>query len=352
MPKVRFAVRTATRTAAIIQGRMKLARLMEMPEGELEDLARRLESDPLFGRLSMAGVVSRSGFSAARFAARRFAGYGLRQSGSGLPELVDGNCDMARLMRSIGQERFEMWFLTDSPYSDEERARGCGITPEQARKLRGLMDEAFIRGEFDGPAPSAPGRVYSAVAAFQIEGGGPVLAFFHRDIWERRYRVDRERLDDFLKTLPPGKAAKARSLLSQVEAVEQRKTTLYRVLEEVLKAQADYLCSGEPAKRKPLAQKEMAKLLDRDPSVINRLISNKSVQLPWGVEAPLSAFFPSAKDINRERLYALIDSNPALIDAALAAEMERLYGVRLSRRSIAQYRKELALGSSLDRRAH
>jgi len=60
------------------------------------------------------------------------------------------------------------------------------------------------------------------------------------------------------------------------------------------------------------------------------------------MEAPLATFFPSAKDINRERLYELAEATPGLTDAALARELERLHGVRLSRRSIAQYRKELS----------
>ena len=66
--------------------------------------------------------------------------------------------------------------------------------------------------------------------------------------------------------------------------------------------------------------------------------------MPWGLQAPLATFFPSAKDINRERLYVLTGENPGLTDAALARELERVHGVMLSRQSIAQYRKELALG--------
>jgi len=343
MPRGRLAALPRARAAALILGRMKLARLMEMPEGEFADLARRLESSPLFHQLSAAGVVAFSSSPAARLASRRFSGYGLRMSGSGLPELMDGRCDLARLMRFLGQERFAEWFLGDKPVSDEERARGCGITVEEARKLRDLMDRAFIRGEFEGPAPAAPEKVFSAVAGVQLNGERPILSFFHRDIWKRRYRVDQERLDTYLLTTSPAGAARARHLLSRLQIMEQRKTTLYRLLEEALRVQSEYLVSGDPSRRKPLSQKEMAGLLGRDPSVINRLISNKSVQMPWGLEAPLAVFFPSAKDVYREKFCALVEANPGLIDAELSRKMERVYGVRLSRRSIAQYRKELSL---------
>lgn len=340
-PRMRLAARTGT--SAVIQGRMKLARLMEMPEAELEDLARRLEGSPLFERLSLAGILRSSEFPAARFAARRFAGYGLRMSGSGLPELMDGNCDLVRLMQGMGQERFEEWFLGEKSFSDDERARNCGITVEEARLLREFADRAFIQGEFETSAP-APEKVFSAVAGIEIEGDKPVLAFFHREIWKKRYSVDQERLAQYLAAMAPVEAGKVRNLLHRLDIVEQRKTTLYRLLEEILRSQADYLRTGEPERRQPLTQRSLAASLQVDASVINRLISNKSVQMPWGIETPLETFFPSAKDINRERLYVLAGEHPGLSDTALARELERVHGVRLSRRSIAQYRKELALG--------
>jgi hypothetical protein len=343
MAMIGLSLRAATRTAAVIQGRMKLARLMEMPEAELEDLARQLEASPLFDRLSLAGVLVPSEFPAARFAARRFAGYGLRMSGSGLPELVDGNCDLVRLMQGTGQERFEEWFLGEKSSSDDERARSCGITVEEARLLREFADRAFIQGEFETSAP-APEKVFSAVAGIEMDGDKPILAFFHREIWKKRYSIKEDRLAAYLASMPPAEAGKVKNLLYRIKIVEQRKTTLYRLLEEILKVQAEYLRTGEPDKRQPLMQRSMAETLGADPSVINRLISNKSVQLPWGLEAPLAAFFPSAKDINRERLYELACANPGWKDEDLRREIERGYGVRLSRRSIAQYRKELSLG--------
>ncbi|MDD5656755.1 MAG: hypothetical protein PHF00_05815 [Elusimicrobia bacterium] len=343
MPKLSLGPRLSTRTAAVIQGRMKLARLMEMPEGELEALARRIESSPLFGLLASAGVLAASEFPAARFAARRFAGRGLRLSSGGLPELADGNCELVRLMQDMGRERFEKWFMGEAPLSDEERARGGGVSVAQARRLREFMDRAFLQGEFEGAAP-APDKVFSSVAGIEIEGGVPIVAFFHRQIWKQRYRVDRERLARYLAAAPAPQAGKVKNLLHRLEIVEQRKTTLYRLLEELLKGQADYLRTGAPQSRRPLAQKDLAAILGVHPSVLCRLISNKSVQLPWGLEAPLAVFFPSAKDVNRERLCELAGSHPEWKDEELSAELERSHGARLSRRSIAQYRKELGLG--------
>ena len=344
MPELRIAPQVKLSLSIAIK--IRLARVLAMPETELEKMARGIETDPLFRRLTTTGVLAISEFPAARFGARRFAGHGLRVSGSGLPELVDGNCDLARLMQSLGQQRFEKWFLGGGPCSDQERARGCGISVAEARKLREFMDRAFIQGEFEGstPAAAAPEKVFGTVARIAIEDGQPVLSFFHRDVWQKRYRVDKGRLVKYLAAMPRTEAGKVKELLSRLEVVERRKTTLYRLLGEVLRIQAEYLRSGDPALRQALTQRALAAKLRAAPSAINQLISNKSVQMPWGLEAPLAIFFPSAKEINRERLYDLASTERELTDEGLRDGMERLHGVRLSRRSIAQYRKELALG--------
>ncbi|MDD5628454.1 MAG: hypothetical protein PHU21_05285, partial [Elusimicrobia bacterium] len=331
------------RTAGVIQGRMKLARLMELSEADLEGLARELEGQPLFQRLAAARVVVPAEFLAARLVARNFAGYGLRLSGGGLPELCDGGCDLVRLIRGMGQERFMEWFLGEKAVSDEERARACGVTPDEARRLREFADRAFIQGEFETAVP-VPAKVFSAVAGFSVEGGRPALAFFHREVWKKRFKVDRERLRLYLEGLPEGEAGKVRRLLQSLEFVEQRKTTLYALLERVLETQAEYLVSGEPGRRRPLTQRSAAEGLGVHPSVLCRLVSNKCVQMPWGLEAPLAVFFPSAKDVNKEKVCALAEAHSDWKDEELAAELARLHGVRLSRRSIAQYRKDLALG--------
>jgi plasmid maintenance system antidote protein VapI len=127
---------------------------------------------------------------------------------------------------------------------------------------------------------------------------------------------------------------------------DKRKTTLYRALEILLNIQTDYLATGEPGRRRPLSQKTLAKNLEVHPSVLNRLVSNKSTQLPWGTEAPMSVLLPSAKEVNLERLYSIAAAKPELSDEKLRAELKARHGIDLSRRSVAQYRKEMSLAAA------
>lgn len=323
---------------------MKLARLLEAPEAELERRVRDLESGALFGRLLESGVLVRQTPEHMRFAGRRFAGRAMRTSTEGLPELADGNGDLAKLIQSIGQEDFTSAFLGDDGRSDAERAKRCGISTADARRLREFVDRLYVQEQFEAPAPKAAAEpTFSALAGISIEDGKPVLAFFHREIWDRRYAINGERRRDLALDLPARDAKRAETLLRELEYIDQRKTTLYRVLEAVLETQADYLVSGAAERRVPLTQKALSERLDVSPSVLNRLIANKSVELPWGLEAALSVFVPSRKSLLRDQLHDLSLARPELSDEGLRAAIRELHGVELSRRSIAQYRKELKI---------
>jgi len=325
---------------------MKLARLLESPESELERRVVALEAGALFGRLLESGVVVKQTPEHVRFASRRFAGRALRTMSEGLPELADGNGDLAKLMQSIGQEDFSSVFLGDDGKTDAQRAKLCGITTADARRLREFVDKLYVQSEFEAPAPQAlKDPTFSALAGIAIEDGKPVLAFFHREIWDKRYLINDERRRDLALDLPARDAKRAESLLRELEYIDQRKTTLYRVLEAVLETQADYLVSGAAERRVPLTQKALSDRLDISPSVLNRLIANKSVELPWGLEASLSVFVPSRKSLLRDQLHDLALARPELSDEGLRAEIKGKHGVELSRRSITQYRKELGVGA-------
>lgn len=340
-----MAPRLALRQSASLQGRLKLARLLSLSEEELGRLAVELESTPLFAALGAAGAVRLTPFPQAYFTARRFAGRRLMDAGGAeLARLLDGRSELVRLMRRVGRERFEACFLSREPLSDAERARRCALSPEEARLLRDFVDRLFIRSELlDAPEPP-PATVFSTVAGIAIERGRPVLRFFHREVWKGRYAVDEERVRAYLAERP-GERAKVEATLSRLAFLDRRKTTLLRVLEELLRAQAEFLRSGDPARRAPLTQRAIAAAVGADPSVIHRLIANKAVELPWGTEAPLKALFPSGKALARQTLAALARAEPALSDEGLRRALAHRHQIHLSRRSVAQYRKELRLGS-------
>lgn len=337
-------LRLGSKTSARVHGQMKLARLLELPERDLERRVREIEAGELFRALLDAGVIALETPPHARFAARRFAGHGMRTSGEGLPELIDGKGDLARLMLRVGQDLFQECFLGEASLPDDERARRCGLSRDEARRLREYVDRLYVQEQFESasPAPAAE-STFSAVAGIAIEDGKPVLSFFHREIWNKRYRVDPDKQKMWLRPLAAKAAGRADALLRELDFIDRRKTTLYRVLEALISEQADFLTASDPERRAPLTQKALAERLGIAPSVLNRLIANKCVELPWGLESPLGVFVPSRKALLLGRLHDLARKNPGLSDEGLRAELAKSHGVALSRRSIAQYRKEMGL---------
>lgn len=332
-------MRLALKAGASLQGRMKLARLLSLPEDEAEDLARSLEADPFFGRLCRVGALRRAPLPAAALTARRMAGRSLCAPSEGLGELLDGRSDLVRLMRRLGHERFEACFLAEDAGTDAERCKKSGLDLAQVRALRSFVDRLYIRGEFE-PVAAAPAKVFSTVAGYSIRAGKAELKFFHRDLWRVKYLFDEKRLS----ALPASERERAGRLLYQLQLLDRRKDTLLRVLETLMQAQGPYLKTGDPALRQPLTQRSVASALKVEPSALNRLISNKAVELPWGTEAPMKALLPSAKVLARQTLEALALAQPGDSDEQLRALLARRHHIFLSRRSVAQYRQDLGLG--------
>lgn len=313
--------------------------MLEATDPEIQDRVLNIETTPLFGRLVESGAVSINPYSAARFAARRFAGYHLRAGSDEAGVLLDGRGDLVELMTSLGADVFRDEFLTANPRPEAEVALRCGFDQAQVRKLREFVDSLYIREEF--LAREAPvAKVYSTVAAFVIEGARPCFGFFNREIWKGRYRIDERRRDDLLRELAPTDREHARELMRALAMIDRRKTTLYAVLEHLLEAQREYLLSGDIGRRQAVSQRDTASRVGVCPSVINRLIGNKAVELPWGIEIPLKALFPTRKSVLRDKVYELAEDYPNLSDGTLRDLVSIRLGVALSRRSISDYRRE------------
>jgi hypothetical protein len=325
-----------------LRARLDFARLLETPEDDVAENVRALESQALYQQLSAAGVVTVDPYAAARFAARRFAGRELRATSESSALALDGNSAEVALISRIGQEAFEDIFLGSKVLTDRERAALSKMTEAEARSVRQFVDRIYLSGELaGGQAQAAPSEAFSSVAGISLEDDRPVLSFFHREIWKGRYRINRAIRDSHLSALDHAAAQQARILLRALEQIDRRKATLYRVLEEVLAAQARYFVTRNAEDRQPLTQRDLARKLELSPSVINRVVSNKAIELPWGVEVPLAALLPNRKSVLKDHVFELSHGQPQLSDRALADVIERRFSLRLSQQSISVYRREM-----------
>lgn len=144
-----------------------------------------------------------------------------------------------------------------------------------------------------------------------------------------------------------------------IEAIQQRRTTVRRVAEEVFAVQRNFLDLG-PQALKPLPMADVAKKVGVHVATVSRAVSGKYVQTPLGIY-PLRMFFTGgtttdqgqdmAWDAVRVKLKEIVDAedkNNPLNDDQLAAELVK-HGLKVARRTVAKYRGLLDISPARQR---
>jgi RNA polymerase sigma-54 factor len=147
-----------------------------------------------------------------------------------------------------------------------------------------------------------------------------------------------------------------------IRSIEQRRRTLYNVVETIIEMQRDFFDHG-PKFLRPLTMKKVADKVGIHESTVSRAIANKYADTPHGLFS-LRAFFSaglqgadgealSAATVKRQikELVAAEDPVQPLSDQALT-EILTSRGVAVSRRTVAKYREELNIQSSSKRRRY
>ncbi len=147
-----------------------------------------------------------------------------------------------------------------------------------------------------------------------------------------------------------------------IKSIEQRRRTLYNVVETIVEMQRDFFDHG-PKFLRPLTMKRVADKVGIHESTVSRAIANKYADTSHGLFS-LRAFFSaglqgadgetlSAATVKRQlkELVAAEDPAQPLSDQALT-EILVGRGVAVSRRTVAKYREELNIQSSSKRRRY
>jgi len=145
-----------------------------------------------------------------------------------------------------------------------------------------------------------------------------------------------------------------------IEAIEQRRSTLRRVTQQVVDAQTEFFEHG-PKSLKPLPMTAVAENLGIHVATVSRAVSGKHVATPRGT-FPLRMFFSGGTetadgesmswDAVRAKLQELIDAedktNPLNDDQIV--ELLKKDGIDIARRTVAKYRGLMNIPSSVKRR--
>jgi RNA polymerase sigma-54 factor len=155
-------------------------------------------------------------------------------------------------------------------------------------------------------------------------------------------------LDKFAKE----KLKEAKMLL---EALELRKSTLYKISLMIVELQYDFFIGGVI---KPLKLQDMADELGYAQSTISRAISNKYILCDKGL-IPIKYFFSKAIDENTssreiknyiQELIKTENKEKPLNDEKITDAIKEKFGIQIVRRTISKYREELGIPTSRQRK--
>ncbi|MYL33584.1 RNA polymerase factor sigma-54 [Pontibacillus yanchengensis] len=144
-------------------------------------------------------------------------------------------------------------------------------------------------------------------------------------------------------------------------AIEQRKKNVLSIIEEIVNKQESFFESG-PMQVHALRLREIADEVNLHVSTVSRAIRNKYIQTPHGIY-PIKFFFQQGvkmrtgqeassyaiKQLIKESIQ-LEDARKPHSDQALSVRLKDEFGIYLSRRTVAKYRKELCIPSSTERK--
>lgn len=123
---------------------------------------------------------------------------------------------------------------------------------------------------------------------------------------------------------------------SLIEALEFRKSTLRKVMDDLLETQTDFFTKG-PSALKPMTRKELAARIGVHESTVCRATQNKSIRLPSGEATTFDVLFDSALPV-KEMVRNLCAQK--LSDSQIAAKLTEA-GIKIARRTVAKYRDQL-----------
>ncbi|TDJ56194.1 MAG: RNA polymerase factor sigma-54 [Gemmatimonadetes bacterium] len=148
-------------------------------------------------------------------------------------------------------------------------------------------------------------------------------------------------------------AAKLNSASWMIQAIEQRRQTMLKVMNFIVDRQREFFERGIEYLR-PLTLREVAEVIDMHESTVSRVTNEKYVQTPRGV-LPLKFFFSSALSTStgedasarsiRAKLQKMIgeeDSAKPLTDQQIVHKFQE-QGIKIARRTVAKYRDQLGI---------
>jgi RNA polymerase sigma-54 factor len=243
---------------------------------------------------------------------------------------------------------------------------------ELAKVLRRPLEHIQIAIEVIRHLDPQPGLRYSGAGARIVEpdvyiskdSDGYLIQLNDEEVPTLRLNPQYRRMLD--RTQEPNKDVRNyvrdryASAIQLMKNIEQRKHTILKVCQSIVRRQLDFLEGGIDQLR-PMMIKEIAEEIGVHPSTVSRAVSNKYAHTPQGV-FELRYFFSEAVQgpggmatpllILKRRVKKMIeeeDSAHPLTDEQIT-DLLQAEGIEVTRRTVAKYREDMRIPSTHQRR--
>jgi RNA polymerase sigma-54 factor len=231
--------------------------------------------------------------------------------------------------------------------------RKLSVSTDELREAIGEVAKLDPRPRID-PVVSDPGYITPDLVIDEIDGD---FIVYLNDQDVPRVRIN----PTYRRILSSGAASEEREFISKklkaarwiVQSIENRRRTMVRVTESILRAQRGFFDKGVSA-LKPLTLQQIADDVSMHESTVSRVTRGKYVQTPRGTYE-LKYFFSSgirtkdggavASKAVRDAMQEIIskeDKKKPLSDQKVAEELRNM-GFTISRRAVAKYRDQMKI---------
>jgi DNA-directed RNA polymerase specialized sigma54-like protein len=344
----------------LLLGRVKMAQAIQMPESEWAKVLSEIEKDPLFYELMGARNGGQRIVKFKRFGRTGLSGqfYEMQDAnvvgggGDQTPEaLLDRKKYLLDLIQKVGQENFEKYFLfREEGETQENISQICGISNDEVKQVQDFILDMSVQSEFYHPSHLDSQNIAKPTLVGKIVGnndGTFSISYFSPHLARGMYEINRSALKRWQKDkhLDRGDAARLRRFVGLLELSNLKQGAFWRVMDFLLKSQENYFRTKDVKKMAPHSLREVARQLQFAPSTISRVMSTKSVLLPWDHEVPISFLMPGQRKVILNVLdHILGDAKEKYTDIELAKKINDEYGIRVSRRTITACRHALKTG--------
>ncbi|MEW6050625.1 MAG: RNA polymerase factor sigma-54 [Candidatus Zixiibacteriota bacterium] len=264
-------------------------------------------------------------------------------------------------LRDRGMDSSLAYRIVDEHLKDLEKksilqiAKMMGVPFEKAQKAMEVIKSLSPTPAYGRFEPSAQPVVPDLI----IDRLGDEYVVYHNDRNVPRLRVNAGYKELIKRGNTTAKDTKdyIRQKLEQarwlLNAINQRRSTMIRVMEAIVDEQREFFDKG-PAFLRPLIMEDIARKVDMNVATISRVSNGKYVQTPLGVYE-IKYFFNSGiasdggEDISKravkQRIEEIIkaeDAENPLSDQDIFKQLNQ-EGTRLARRTVTKYREELKI---------